>query len=69
MIILHGRGDSSAGFTWLPPFVNMEDMNYLLLDAPNDDYGGYFWYDLALNQEAGIIDSSKRLTEIFQKNS
>lgn len=44
-------------------------MNYPLLDAPNDDYGGYSWYDLDPNQEAGIIDSSKRLTEIFQKNS
>ncbi|CAA6808493.1 MAG: Serine esterase [uncultured Sulfurovum sp.] len=64
MIILHGRGDSSAGFTWLPPFVNMKDMNYLLLDAPNDYYGGFSWYDLAPNQEEGIIDSSKILTEI-----
>lgn len=64
MIILHGRGDSSAGFTWLPPFVNMKDMNYLLLDAPNDYYGGFSWYDLAPNQEEGIIASSQILTEI-----
>ncbi|CAA6826431.1 MAG: Serine esterase [uncultured Sulfurovum sp.] len=64
MIILHGRGDSSAGFTWLPPFINKEDMNYLLLDAPNDYYGGYSWYDLAPNQEEGILDSSQILTDI-----
>ena len=64
MIILHGRGDSSAGFTWLPPFIKRDDLNYLLLDAPNDYYGGYSWYDLAPNQEEGIIASSKILTEI-----
>lgn len=64
MIILHGRGDSSAGFTWLPPYLNMDDMNYLLLDAPYDYYGGYSWYDLPPNQEEGIVYSSKILTQI-----
>lgn len=65
MIILHGRGDSSQGFTWLPPYLNLEDMNYLLLDAPYDYYGGYSWYDLPPHQLAGIKQSSAILTEIF----
>ena len=67
MIILHGRGDSSAGFTWLPPYLKMDDMNYLLLDAPYDYYGGRSWYDLPPNQEEGIIYSSKILTEILDE--
>jgi len=64
MIILHGRGDSSNGFTWLPSYLKMEDMNYLLLDAPYDYYGGRSWYDLAPNQFEGIEHSKKILTNI-----
>ena len=67
MIILHGRGDSSAGFTWLPPYLKMDDMNYLLLDAPYEYYGGCSWYSLPPHQEEGIVYSSKILTEIFDE--
>jgi len=67
MIILHGRGDSSAGFTWLPPYLNMDDMNYLLLDAPYDYYGGRSWYDLPPHQEEGILHSREILTEILDE--
>jgi len=67
MIILHGRGDSSAGFTWLPPYLRMDDMNYLLLDAPYDYYGGRSWYDLPPKQLEGIEYSSKILTEILDE--
>jgi len=65
MIILHGRGDSSQGFTWLPPQLGFDDMNYLLLDAPYDYYGGYSWYDLPPNQLEGIEKSSVILTEVL----
>jgi len=67
MIILHGRGDSSAGFTWLPSYLKMDDMNYLLLDAPYDYYGGRSWYDLPPYQEEGIVYSSTILTEILDE--
>lgn len=58
MIILHGRGDSSRGFTFLPEYLAINEMNYLLLDAPDDYYGGFSWYDLAPNQFDGIVYSS-----------
>jgi len=63
MIILHGRGDSSRGFTFLPPYLNIDDMNYLLLDAPYDYYGGFSWYDLPPNQLEGIAYSSSILAD------
>jgi len=65
MIILHGRGDSSAGFAWLPPYLDLDDMNYLLLDAPYDYFGGRSWYDLPPNQLEGIAYSSSILTDIL----
>ncbi|WP_309499882.1 serine esterase [Sulfurovum sp.] len=63
MIILHGRGDTSAGFAFLPPYLNIEDMNYILLDAPYDYYDGFSWYDLPPNQLEGITYSRALLTE------
>jgi phospholipase/carboxylesterase len=65
MIILHGRGDSSQGFTFLPPYLNIDEMNYLLLDAPYFYYGGFSWYDLPPNQLEGIVSSSAILADIL----
>ena len=65
MIILHGRGDSSDGFTFLPEYLNIDDMNYLLLDAPFEYYGGFSWYDLPPHQLEGITYSRNILTEVL----
>ena len=67
MIILHGRGDSSEGFRGLPEFLDLEDMNYLLLDAPFEYFTGYSWYQLPPDQLPGIEYSSKLLTKILDK--
>ncbi|HQR74742.1 MAG TPA: serine esterase [Sulfurovum sp.] len=63
MIILHGRGDTAAGFSFLPPYLDIDEMNYILLDAPNDFLDGYSWYDLPPNQHAGILHSRDILTQ------
>ena len=65
MIILHGRGDSSDGFTFLPEYLNIDDMNYLLLDAPFEYYGGFSWYDLPPHQLEDITYSRNILTEVL----
>lgn len=71
MIILHGRGDSSEGFTGLPPFLDLDEMSYLLLDAPFEYFTGFSWYQLPPDQLPGIEYSSKLLTatldELFQE--
>lgn len=61
MIILHGRGDSSEGFRAFPPFLDNDEMNYILFDAPFEYYTGYSWYQLPPNQLQGIEYSSKVL--------
>ena len=65
MIILHGRGDSSNGFTFLPEYLNIDEMNYLLLDAPFEYYGGFSWYDLPPHQLEGIEYSRNILTGVL----
>jgi phospholipase/carboxylesterase len=63
MIILHGRGDSSDGFVGLPPFLDLDDMNYILFDAPFEYFTGFSWYQLPPDQLPGIEYSSKLLTK------
>jgi len=67
MIILHGRGDSSEGFTSLPDFLDIDEMNYILLDAPFEYYTGYSWYPLPPDQLPGIEYSSKILTNVLDE--
>ena len=65
MIILHGRGDSSEGFVSLPSFLDIDEMNYLLLDAPFEYATGFSWYQLPPDQFPGIEYSSQMLTKIL----
>ena len=61
MIILHGRGDSSEGFVGFPPFLDIDDMNYILFDAPFEYFTGFSWYQLPPEQLPGIEYSSQVL--------
>lgn len=65
MIILHGRGDSAEGFRFFPQELGLDDVNYLLLNAPFEYFTGFSWYDLPPNQLPGIEYSQKVLTEIL----
>jgi phospholipase/carboxylesterase len=67
MIILHGRGDSSEGFVNLPDFIKIPEMNYLLLDAPFEYFGGHSWYQLPPDQLPGIEYSSELLTKVLDE--
>ena len=45
LIMLHGLGDSIAGYRWMPEALDLPWLNYLLVNAPDQYYGGYSWYD------------------------
>jgi phospholipase/carboxylesterase len=45
MVVLHGLGDSLHGFTWLPSALGIDSFSYLLVNAPDDYYGGFSWFD------------------------
>ena len=65
MIVLHGRGDSPEGYTWLPSELGIPELNYLMLEAPDPYYDGFSWYDLPPDQLPGIGRSRKLLAEAF----
>src|SRR5690606_15431194 len=43
--VLHGLGDSLQGFTWMPSQLGLDGLSYLLVNAPDDYYGGFSWFD------------------------
>ncbi|MDH4246387.1 MAG: serine esterase [Deltaproteobacteria bacterium] len=64
MLVLHGLGDSLEGFTWLPEYLALPRLNYLLLNAPDRYYSGFAWYDLE-QPELGVVRSRGLLTTLF----
>src|SRR5208282_3044389 len=64
MVMLHGLGDSIEGYRWLPEAMNLPWLNYLLVNAPDDYYGGYSWFDLD-NIPPGVQRSRKLLFNLL----
>jgi phospholipase/carboxylesterase len=65
MIVLHGLGDSVAGYQWLPAALALPSMNYLLVNAPDRYYGGFSWFDFTGNFGPGVERSRKLLFELI----
>lgn len=65
MVMLHGLGDSVAGFRWLPEALDLASMNYLLVNAPDEYYGGFSWYDFANDPGPGVRRSRQLLFELL----
>lgn len=65
VVVLHGRGDSSAGFHWMPQALALPGVSYLLVNAPDPWYGGRSWYDLPPAHLAGIDRSRALLDALF----
>jgi phospholipase/carboxylesterase len=65
MIVLHGLGDSTAGYHWVPGALELPWMNYLLVNAPDPYYGGFSWFDFAGDFRPGVERSRKLLFELL----
>lgn len=65
MVVLHGLGDSAAGYYWLPSALRLPWLNYLLVTAPDEYYGGYSWYDFMGEARSGIERSRQLLVELL----
>lgn len=67
LIVMHGLGDSIQGYTWLPYEIPLKDTGYLLLNAPDDYYGGYSWFNFPEPMAPGIIRSRKLLFQLVEE--
>lgn len=67
LVVLHGRGDSAAGFRWLPQALELPGLSFLLVNAPDPYCGGLSWYELPPDQAPGVLRSRKRLGELFEE--
>jgi len=67
MVVLHGLGDSIEGFRWLPEALDLPWLNYLLVNAPDDYYGGYSWYDIYGDAVPGIERSRVELSALLDQ--
>jgi phospholipase/carboxylesterase len=65
MIMLHGLGDSIGGYRWLPEVMQLPWLNYLLVNAPDDYYGGFSWFDLDGDLAGGVVRSRQLLFELL----
>jgi phospholipase/carboxylesterase len=64
MVMLHGLGDSIEGYRWFPEAMNLPWLNYLLVNAPDEYYGGWSWFDLN-DIATGVQRSRKLLFELL----
>lgn len=65
LIALHGLGDSIEGYRWLPEALGLPWMNYLLVNAPDDYFGGFSWYDFNGDPDAGVARSRNLLNAVL----
>jgi phospholipase/carboxylesterase len=64
MVMLHGLGDSIEGYRWWPEALGLPWLNHLLVNAPDEYYGGYSWFDID-DQPPGVLRSRKMLFELL----
>lgn len=65
MVMLHGLGDSIEGYRWLPEAMGFSWLNYALVNAPDEYYGGYSWYDFVHDPQPGVVRSRKLLFDLL----
>jgi phospholipase/carboxylesterase len=66
VVVLHGLGDSAAGWRWFPPALALPDMNYLLVNAPDEYYGGFSWFEYPGDIVPGVHRSRKLLFALLE---
>ena len=65
LVWLHGLGDSLEGYRWLPETLKLPWLNYLLVNAPDEYYEGFSWFDYPDNMGPGILRSRKLLFKLL----
>ncbi|HTD65984.1 MAG TPA: serine esterase [Candidatus Limnocylindria bacterium] len=67
MIVLHGLGDSMAGYAWVPQVMPFPWLNYLLVNAPDEYFGGFSWYEYDGDAKTGVRRSIQLLSGLLDQ--
>lgn len=67
MVILHGLGDSMEGYRDVPRLLELPWLNYLLVNAPDEYFTGYSWFDFPGNIGPGVERSGKLLFQLLDQ--
>src|SRR5688572_18097776 len=67
LVVFHGLGDSLNGFTWMPSAFGIGELSYLLVNAPDDYYGGFSWFDFPSDPLPGIYRSRKLIAGLLDE--
>ena len=54
LVVLHGLGDSSEGWEWLPQELQLPWMNYLLVNAPDEYFSGRSWFGIRFPMDGRV---------------
>lgn len=65
LVMMHGLGDSLAGYLWMPEVLRLPWLNYVLPNAPDDYYGGYAWFDIYGDIAPGVHRSRALVFELL----
>ena len=65
MVVLHGLGDSVDGWRWFPGALRLPWLNYLLVNAPDEYYGGYSWFNYPGDIAPGVHRSRQLLFSLL----
>jgi len=66
-VMMHGLGDSIEGYRWMPEAIDLPWMNYALVNAPDEYYGGYSWFDFAGDMTPGVLRSRQLLFTLLDE--
>lgn len=65
MLMLHGLGDSIEGYRWWPQALGLPWLNHVLVNAPDEYYGGGSWFNFPGDSLPGVQRSTKLLFELL----
>jgi len=67
LVVFHGLGDSLRGFDWMPQALGLRNLSYLMVNAPDDYYGGFSWFDFPADPVPGILRSRRLIAGLLDE--
>ena len=65
MVVLHGKGDSLRPFKKFNQELDLDNINFLLLNAPKKFLDGYSWYGEPPFLKQGVIRIREKLLQLL----